>query len=176
MPDTYAAEVESMPIAIHSILWVSVVFLVVALVWANFAMLDEVAHADGRVIPSGQVQVIQNLEGGILAEVMVMPGDQVTKDQSLLRMDDTRFASSFNEGKVTLQALQAIAARLQAEISGDTFIVPEKRRVTLLRSRRIKGASGFPDAPFLCLRLAERQTPTEKRSGDLHVLPGRRHP
>jgi adhesin transport system membrane fusion protein len=125
MPDTYAAEVESMPIAIHSILWVSVAFLVVALVWANFATLDEVAHANGRVIPSSQVQVIQNLEGGILAEVMIKPGDHVTKNQSLIRMDDTRFASSFNEGKVTLQALQAMAARLQAEISDEAFIVPE---------------------------------------------------
>jgi membrane fusion protein, adhesin transport system len=125
MPDTYAAEVESTPIAIHSILWVSVVFLVVALVWANFATLDEVAHANGRIIPSGQVQVVQNLEGGILAEVMVMPGDHVAKDQSLIRMDDTRFASSFNEGKITLQALQAMGARLQAEISGEEFVVPE---------------------------------------------------
>ncbi len=125
MPDTYAAEVETMPIAIHSILWVSVAFLVVALIWANFATLDEVAHANGRVIPSGQIQVIQNLEGGILAEVMVKPGDHVTKGQSLIRMDDTRFASSFNEGKITAQALQAMAARLLAEISGNAFVAPE---------------------------------------------------
>ena len=125
MPDTYAAEVETMPIAIHSILWVSVAFLIIALVWANFATLEEVAHANGRVIPSSQVQVIQNLEGGILAEMMVKPGDQVIKGQSLIRMDDTRFASSFNEGKITSQALEAIAARLEAEISGEAFIVPE---------------------------------------------------
>ena len=125
MPDTYAAEVESTPVAAHAILWVSVIFLAVAIIWANLAKLDEVAHANGRVIPSGQIQVIQNLEGGILAEILVKAGDQVTKNQSLIRMDDTRFASSFNEGILTSQALQARIARLQAEISGDPFESPE---------------------------------------------------
>ncbi len=125
MPDTYAAEVESTPVAAHAILWVSVIFLVVAIIWANLAKLDEVAHANGRVIPSGQIQVIQNLEGGILAEILVKAGDQVTKNQSLIRMDDTRFASSFDEGILTSQALQARIARLQAEISGGAFRSPE---------------------------------------------------
>jgi len=125
MPDTYAAEVESTPVAAHAILWVSVVFLVVAIIWANLAKLDEVTHADGRVIPSGQIQVVQNLEGGILAEILVKAGDRVTKNQSLIRMDDTRFASSFNEGILTSQSLRARIARLQAEISGDAFRSPE---------------------------------------------------
>ncbi|MCH8257588.1 MAG: hypothetical protein IIA75_06790 [Proteobacteria bacterium] len=119
MPDTYAAEVESTPVAAHAILWVSVIFLVVAIVWANQAKLDEVTHATGRVIPSGQIQVVQNLEGGILTEVLVKAGDYVTQNQILIRMDDTRFASSFNEGVLTSQILRAKIARLQAEISGD---------------------------------------------------------
>lgn len=125
MPDTYAAEVESTPVAAHAILWVTVIFLVVAVIWANLAKLDEVTHANGRVIPSGQIQVVQNLEGGILAEILVKAGDRVTKNQSLIRMDDTRFASSFNEGVLTAQVLQAKLARLQAEISGEPFQSPE---------------------------------------------------
>ena len=60
MPDTYAAAVESLPLAAHMILLMSAVFLVTALVWANFANITEVAHADGRVIPSSQIQIIQN--------------------------------------------------------------------------------------------------------------------
>ncbi len=125
MPDTYAAEVESLPIATHSILWVSLTFVIIAIVWANFAKLDEVAHATGRVIPSSQIQVIQNLEGGILAEVLVSAGDRVSKGQSLIRMDDTRFASSYNEGKLSSDALRARIARLKAEISGQPFEIPE---------------------------------------------------
>ena len=40
--------------------------LVVGLIWANFAILDEVKRGDGRVIPSQQMQVVQTLEGGIV--------------------------------------------------------------------------------------------------------------
>ncbi|MBQ62239.1 MAG: hemolysin secretion protein D, partial [Gammaproteobacteria bacterium] len=126
MPDTYAAEVESTPIAVHAILWTSAIFLIIAIIWANLAVLDEVAHANGKVIPSSQIQVIQNLEGGILAEILVKAGDQVKKKQSLIRMDDTRFASSFDEGVLSSQALQARIVRLEAEISGHPFEAPEK--------------------------------------------------
>ena len=126
MPDTYAAEVESTPIAVHAILWTSAIFLIIAIIWANLAVLDEVAHANGKVIPSSQIQVIQNLEGGILAEVLVKAGDQVKKNQSLIRMDDTRFGSSFDEGVLSSKALQARIVRLEAEISGHPFEAPEK--------------------------------------------------
>lgn len=125
MPDTHAAELESLPAPLHAILWLTVIFLIVAIVWANLATVEEVARADGRVIPSSQVQVIQNLEGGILAEVMVKEGARVSEGQNLLRIDDTRFASSFNEGRLTSQALEARIARLNAEISGDAFKVPD---------------------------------------------------
>ncbi|MBO6555663.1 MAG: HlyD family type I secretion periplasmic adaptor subunit [Pseudomonadales bacterium] len=121
MPDTYAAEVESLPLASHCILWISGAFVLVAIVWANFATLDEVAHAEGRVIPSSQVQVVQNFEGGILANVSVRAGETVKENQTLLVLDDTRFASSFREGKLTTDALRARIARLEAEIEGTSF-------------------------------------------------------
>lgn len=121
MPDTYAAEVESLPITSHLILWASAIFVVIAIVWANFATLDEVAHAEGRVIPSSQIQVVQNLEGGILASVNVKAGEQVRAGQTLLVLDDTRFASSFREGKLTSSGLKVRIARLEAEIEGTPF-------------------------------------------------------
>ena len=121
MPDTYAAEVESLPISTHAILWLSVAFVLIAIVWANFATLDEVTHAEGRVIPSSQVQVVQNFEGGILSRVLVRPGEVVTSGQTLLIMDDTRFASSFKEGKFNSKSLEVRIARLEAEISGTPF-------------------------------------------------------
>lgn len=118
MPDTYAAEVESLPISSHAILWLTAAFVIIAIIWANFADLDEVARAQGRVIPSSQIQVIQNLEGGILAQVQVRVGEAVKQGQTLLVMDDTRFVSSFREGKLNSEALAARIARLEAEISG----------------------------------------------------------
>ncbi len=121
MPDTYAAEVESLPIASHVILWISAAFVVIAILWANFASLDEVTHAEGKVISSSQVQVVQNLEGGILTQVLVKAGDVVKKDQTILLLDDTRFASSFAEGKLNTNALIVRIARLEAELAGDEF-------------------------------------------------------
>jgi len=139
MPDTYAAEVESLPLASHLILWASAAFVVIVIIWANFATLDEVAHAEGRVIPSSQVQVVQNLEGGILASVNVRAGETVTAGQTLLVLDDTRFASSFREGKLTSSALRARIARLEAEIEGSAFnTIPEltEDHVELLEDER----------------------------------------
>lgn len=125
MPETYAAEVETLPFTAHAILWSSALFLIVAIVWANFASIDEVAHAEGRVIPSSQLQIIQNLEGGILAEILIEEGDKITEGQDLIRLDDTRFASSYGEGQLTTLALTARIARLEAEVSGNSFLVPE---------------------------------------------------
>ena len=121
MPDTHAAEIESLPMASHMILWLSAAFVFIAIIWANFATLDEVAHAEGRVIPSGQIQVVQNLEGGILSEVNISAGDSVKAGQTLLLLDDTRFASSFREGTLSVLTLRARVARLEAEIDEIPF-------------------------------------------------------
>ena len=121
MPDTYAAEVENLPLTSHAILWCTTVFIIIAITWANIAKLDEISRANGRVIPSSQIQIVQNLEGGILTKVLVKAGDKVGKSQKLLLLDDTRFASSFREGKLTTHALEARIARLEAEISGKPF-------------------------------------------------------
>jgi adhesin transport system membrane fusion protein len=101
------------------------IFLIVAIIWANLATLEEVAHAEGRVIPSSQVQVVQNLEGGILAGVLVKAGEQVKQGQILIRIDDTRFASSYNEGMLNYHALIALITRLEAELDREPFMTPE---------------------------------------------------
>ena len=89
----YAAEVEAALARRPSrgARWLSVsVFLFVAafLVWASFAMLDEVTRADGQVIASSRTQIIQNLEGGILRSVEVYEGQIVEKGAVLARLDN----------------------------------------------------------------------------------------
>ena len=107
----------------HLILWGTLLFVVVGLIWAYFANLDEVTSGEGKVIPSSQVQIIQNLEGGILAELLVHEGEAVEKDQVLLKIDDTRFSSSYREGRSKYVALTAKAARLDAEVTQTEFVV-----------------------------------------------------
>ncbi|MBC7163332.1 MAG: HlyD family type I secretion periplasmic adaptor subunit [Immundisolibacter sp.] len=124
MADTTAVDLDPAHPAGHMILLAVTMLLVVALVWAALAKVDEVTHADGQVIPSSQVQIVQNLEGGIVQEILVREGDIVDKDQILLRIDDTRFASSYQEGRVKYLSLLAQVARLTAETEGKPLEVP----------------------------------------------------
>lgn len=105
-------------------LWLLVVVLVAAYWWASRALLDEVTRGNGEVIPSSGEQVIQSLEGGILAEMLVREGDVVQPGQVLLRIDDTKFGASYRENFARLQALQAASARLQAEADGKAVKFP----------------------------------------------------
>ena len=92
-------------------------FVIVFLIWADQAVLDEVTRGQARVIPSSQVQLIQNLEGGILADVMVREGDVVEKGQVLLRIDNGRAKSDLADLRQQYLHLSAVVARLEGEIA-----------------------------------------------------------
>ncbi|WBV67836.1 biotin/lipoyl-binding protein [Legionella pneumophila] len=77
-------------------------FFIVAIIWANYAILDEVTTGQGKVIPSSEVQVIQNLEGGIIQNIFVKEGQIVKKDQILMQIDNTRFMASYAEAEKKL--------------------------------------------------------------------------
>ena len=108
----------------HVLLAAIALFVIAFLAWANFARLDEVTRGEGRVIPSSKIQVIQNLEGGILAEVLVNEGAVVDKGQVLLRIENS--AAEANYGELRQRYLSAVAAvaRLQAEMSAAPDIQP----------------------------------------------------
>jgi adhesin transport system membrane fusion protein len=114
------------PKGARAIVWAVLILFFVGILWASFSEIEEVTRGEGKVIPAGQIQVIQNLEGGILAEILIKVGDTVQKDQLLLRIDETRFASSFQQNRAKYLSNKAKAARLQAETSGTPFRVPEE--------------------------------------------------
>lgn len=107
------------------ILWVFFVFIVWALYWANHAYVDELARGEGRVIPSKKLQIVQNLEGGIVSDILVDEGEAVEKGQVLVKIDDTKFASSYKENHLRVLELTAKLIRLAAESEGKDFIVTE---------------------------------------------------
>ncbi len=98
-------------------IFVVLAFFVAAAIWADTAVIDEVTRGEGKVIPSSQVQVVQNLEGGIVQDILVNEGQIVDKGTLLIRIDDTGFSSSFGELRATSYATRARIARLEAEVS-----------------------------------------------------------
>jgi adhesin transport system membrane fusion protein len=105
----------------RAILWASILLVVIFIAWASVSEVEQVTRGQGKVIPASQIQVIQNLEGGILAELHVKVGDTVKKDQLLLKIDETRFVSSLEQNQVKSGANRAKAARLRAEASGSSI-------------------------------------------------------
>lgn len=101
-------------------LYAIVLFFVAAVVWAQQARIDEVTTGEGTVIPSSEVQIVQNLEGGIISEILVREGDEVEKGQVLLRIDDTAAAAIYRENRALYLARLASVARLSAEVNGST--------------------------------------------------------
>lgn len=110
----------------HILLLVILMFFICALVWAAWAEIDEVTSGIGKVIPSRQIQVVQNLEGGIVSKIHVQEGDVVESGQVILQIDDTRFSSSYREGRSGYLARLAQIARLQAEVDGKEFSAPKE--------------------------------------------------
>ncbi len=156
----------------HLLLWSIISFVLAAFAWAYWAEIDEVTRGNGKVIPSGQVQVVQNLEGGIISEILLKEGDLVEKNQVLLRIDDTRFASSFQENQLQVYGLQAKIARLQAEADDKDFVLPKdldpeagdfwRSEQALYHSRRLELNSAI--AVLKQQQLQKRQEIQERRS------------
>ncbi|MGL3336743.1 HlyD family efflux transporter periplasmic adaptor subunit [Pseudomonas aeruginosa] len=94
------------------------------LAWAWFAPLEEVSTGTGKVIASSKEQVVQSLEGGVLASLQVHEGDLVQKGQVLALLDPTQVESSVEESTAKLRAAQASAARLSAEVTDQPLAFP----------------------------------------------------
>jgi adhesin transport system membrane fusion protein len=124
MRESCAAVMEGPRYFTHWILWSTLAFFVAALMWAALAQVDEVTVGEGKVIPSSRVQVVQNLEGGIVSEILVRVGQVVQKGQPLMRIDDTRFTASYKEGQAKDYALLARIARLTAEADNAPLVPP----------------------------------------------------
>ncbi|MCP1756858.1 MULTISPECIES: HlyD family type I secretion periplasmic adaptor subunit [Bradyrhizobium] len=120
--DIRSAALLRTPRTSRMLLWTSCALLATFLIWAHFAVLDEVKRGSGRVVPSRQMQVVQSLEGGIVGDILIREGDIVQQGQSLMRIDDTKFASEFGEIRERRAAMAARVARLDAEARGRTEI------------------------------------------------------
>ncbi|MGJ7471695.1 HlyD family efflux transporter periplasmic adaptor subunit [Kosakonia cowanii] len=102
-----------------SVIWLTLLGLVVFIAWAMFAILDEVTVGTGKITPSTHAQVIESLDGGIVSALMVKEGDIVERGQMLARLDPTRFQSNYGEAAARVRALRASSERLRSELTGE---------------------------------------------------------
>lgn len=108
------------------VIGVVVLLLAVGLVWSYFAVLAEVSTGSGKVIPSSREQVIQSLEGGIVAQLHVREGDVVEAGEILAQLDLTKTEANVHESASRYRAALAAVARLQAEVSNEKLVFPEE--------------------------------------------------
>ena len=123
-PEELAADDGGLRRSPHWLLAAIVAFFLIALAWAWLAQIDEITRGDGKVITASQTQYVQNLEGGIIAKILVKEGDLVKKDQVLFELDRMRFASAYREGQQGEFGLRAKVARLTAEVQGTALKMP----------------------------------------------------
>ncbi len=102
------------------LLWLILGFFAVILIWASFTEIDRTVRGMGRVVPSSKMQVISNLEGGIVQEVLVRTGQTVKAGDALVRLDPTQSGGELGSGAATVAALSAKIERLRALITGQS--------------------------------------------------------
>lgn len=125
--DRYFMTDDELPLHRHFILVSLFLFFIVFVLWASFATLDETARGEGQIIPVGEVQVIQNLEGGIVDAFMFHEGDHVEKDQVIMRLRDVGAQSDLGTNEAKYMGLLAATIRLQAEVDGkETVTFPDE--------------------------------------------------
>lgn len=154
------------------ILWTVVFLFTGALIWAYFSEIEEITRGTGKVIPARQIQIIQNLEGGILSELLVTIGDIVEEGQLLLRIDETRFSAPYRESRINYLVLRAKISRLQAETNNTDLIISEEvkkeepqislREETLFETRKGEFAAKIRI-------LKERETQRQHELIELHA-------
>ena len=128
LPEVRKALIEDAPRVVRLTIWALIGFVLFFLAWAHFAVVEEVTRGEGKAVPSSRLQKIQNLEGGIVAEIFVHDGQVVEAGAPLLRLDDTRFASNVGETEADRLALGLRVERLKAEVAGVPLSIPETLR------------------------------------------------
>ncbi|MFZ4551311.1 MAG: HlyD family type I secretion periplasmic adaptor subunit [Aquabacterium sp.] len=149
----------------HLLLWITLLCLIIFVVWASQAEIDQVTRAPGQVIASSRTQIIQSSDGGVVEAVLVKEGDQVTKGQTLVKLDTTKTEAAYLETRAKATALRAAKARLNAEIFGGEPKFPDevaeypqfKENQLLLLAKRRQAIGSEISALQGILALAKRE-------------------
>ncbi|MFN3727206.1 MAG: HlyD family type I secretion periplasmic adaptor subunit [Allosphingosinicella sp.] len=122
------------------LLWTVVGFVVLFFIWASIAEIERTVRGMGRVIPSSQLQIVSNQEGGTVEDILVRAGDVVQAGAPLLRLDPTATGAELGSGEASYNALLVKIARLSAEVQGREPSYPQTNDPTVAEQIRIEQA------------------------------------
>ncbi|MBT0957291.1 HlyD family type I secretion periplasmic adaptor subunit [Alphaproteobacteria bacterium KMM 3653] len=107
------------------LIWIVWATLMIFVIWAAFARVDQIVRSPGELISASRPQIISNLEGGILAELTVKEGAVVEQGEVLARLQSTQFQTSVDDLQDQITSLEIRRLRLEAEMAGQfDFAVP----------------------------------------------------
>ena len=116
-----SAILQQTPSRISKVLKIWLITFILFVIWASFASIDEITRGSGKVIPYGDNQVIQNLEGGIVESILFREGDVVKKGQVIIKINNSKSISSSQTNEMKNNELVAKQLRLQAEANAKEF-------------------------------------------------------
>ena len=121
-----SAMIESSPKKIRIVIVFWGVSLTLLILWMAFASIDEIARGSGEVIPRGENQIIQNLEGGILQDILTYEGALVKQGDPLLKIENQKSMSSYENNQISSYSLEAKILRLNAEAKSQKLLIDSK--------------------------------------------------
>ena len=116
-----SAILQQTPSRVSRVLKIWLVTFILFVIWASFTSIDEITRGSGKVIPYGDNQVVQNLEGGIVESILFHEGDFVKKGQVLIKINNSKSMSSAETNEMKHNELMAKQLRLEAEANGKEF-------------------------------------------------------
>ncbi|MGE0252399.1 MAG: HlyD family type I secretion periplasmic adaptor subunit [Dongiaceae bacterium] len=174
MPEAAAASERGAKLFYHLLLIFIGIFFVIFILWAGFAQVDEVARGAGKVIPTSRIQVIQNLEGGIVEDIKVREGDIVEKGQVLLQIRNSMAQADFSAGRVKYMGILAAMTRLAAEANGkDRIEFPPEVVKEVPEAARIEEANFYSRRNELLSQVSVFESQMAQRQQEVAELSGR---
>jgi adhesin transport system membrane fusion protein len=154
-----------------TIIWLIALTVILFIGWASVAWVDEIVRGPGEIVSSSKPQIIQNLEGGILAALYVAEGDTVEPGDVLARLQGTQYQSQVDDLESQIAALEVRKLRLEAEMAGLTDFEPsmneEKLVPAIIASERALLTARLED--FTSRKLGAKRV-SEQAAAELKLL------
>jgi len=142
----------------RALLWAVIFFLVLACLWLFFAKIDVVVSARGKVIPHGEIKVLQPIETGVISKILVHEGEYVKKEQILMEIDPSVTETDLESKQRNLELLEIEMARLGALVDEKPFVIPAMCKDTSIIATQRLIYTSTKSAYEQQLQLLEAQT------------------